>query len=144
MKRAIISIGVVSIFVFVAIASHALYTKKPITTKDLPTMKGKWEGERVIQDIRGENKYPVDLEINNDKLPLQGKMTLHKVMKAGQKDRTEIMGLKNSEINKEGNLLIKGQQFQVELSLYVEEGKMKLEGDYQFEGLRGTLTVYKK
>jgi len=143
MKKGIILIGVILIFVFMAITSDARYTKKPITPDDLSAMKGKWQGDRVAKDIRASGNFPVDLEINNDKLPLQGKLTLHRVMKAGQQERTEIIGLKNSEI-KEGNLVIKGQSVEIELSLYTDDGKMKLEGDYQFQNLKGTLTVYKK
>jgi hypothetical protein len=83
------------------------------------------------------------LEINNDKLPLKGKMTLHKVIRAGVKDRTEVIGLGKSEI-KDGNLVIKAEKVIFELSLYAEGDKMKLEGDYTFQDLRGTLSVYKK
>jgi len=127
-----------------AMTSDALYTKKPITPNDLSALKGQWKGDRVIKDY--PDKLPVDLEINNDKLPLKGKLTLYKVVRAGVKDRTEVMTLtrKNHEINKDGNLVIKGANFQFELSLYTEDGKMKLEGDYYFEDFKGTLSVYKK
>ena len=144
MKRAMMLIGVVLIFLFMAITSDARYTKKPITLDDLPAMKRKWQGDRQFKDIRITGNYPVDLEINNDKLPLQGKLTLHNVKAAGQRERTETIGLKNSEINQEGNLVIKTQSMQIELSLYTDDDKMKLEGDYTFQGGQATLSVKKK
>jgi len=143
MKKVIVLVGMILLFVFMAMASYALYTKKPITPVDLPSLKGKWSGDRVVGTK--PDKYLVDLEINNDKLPIEGKLTLHKVIRGGQKGRTEVYNLlKNSEINKEGNLVIKGKEVVFELSLYTEGGKMKLEGNYKFQDLDGTLSVYKK
>ena len=144
MKKMVVLVGIVLLFVFMAMTSDALYTKKPITPSDVPALKGKWSGDRVLKGV--PDKYLVDLEISNDKLPLKGKLTLHKVIRAGLKERTEVISLttKNNEINKEGNLVIKGEKIQFELSLYTEDGKMKLEGDYRFQDLQGTLSVYKK
>ncbi len=134
-------VGMLLVFILTAMTSYAIYTKKTITPADLPVLKGKWSGDRVVGTK--PEKYLVDLEINNDKLPLKGKLTLYKVIRAGVKDRTEVIGLGKSEI-KDGNLVIKGDNIVFELSLYTEEGKMKLEGDYSFQDLKGTLSVYKK
>jgi hypothetical protein len=141
MKKMMVVMGTLLVFVLTTMTCYAIYTKKTITPADLPTLKGKWSGDRVVGTK--PDKYLVDLEINNDKLPLKGKMTLHKVIRAGVKDRTEVIGLGKSEI-KDGNLVIKAEKVIFELSLYAEGDKMKLEGDYTFQDLRGTLSVYKK
>ena len=143
MKKKVIGVGMIFLFVLITGTGYTLYTKKTITQADLPALKGKWSGERVVKGA--PDKYLVDLEINNDKLPLKGKLTLHKVIRAGVKERTEVINLeKNSELNKEGNIVIKGKNILFELSLYTEDTKMKLEGNYKFQELDGILYVYKK
>jgi len=141
MKKTMVVVGTLLVFILTAMTSYAIYTKKTITPADLPVLKGKWSGDRVVGTQ--PDKYLVDLEINSDKLPLKGKLTLHKVIRAGLKERTEVIGLGKSEI-KEGNLVIKGENVVFELSLYTEGGKMKLEGAYTFWDLKGVLSVYKK
>ncbi len=142
MKRAVVVLGMVSLFIFAAIAGYAEMAKKPITAADLSSLKGKWKGERVIKGAG--DKYPADMEIVNDKLPLKGKLNLYHVMREGSKDRTEVIGLGKSELTKNGGLLVKGALVKVELFLYTEGSKMKLEGNYQFQDLNGILTLIKQ
>ena len=82
--------------------------------------------------------------IKNGKLPLQGKVTLFNVKREGSKGRTVVMGLEKSSLTKDGNLLIPGDKFQLELSLFTEGSKMELKGDYVFEDLNGTVSLIKK
>ncbi len=123
---------------------YAEMAKNPITAADLSSLKGKWKGERVIKGGANPTTYPADMEIENDKLPLKGKLTLYHVMREGSKDRTEVIGLGKSELTKNGGLLVKGANVKVELLLYTEGSKMKLEGNYQFQDLNGILTLTKQ
>jgi hypothetical protein len=143
MKKAMGVLGMASLFIFMAMTSYALMDKKPIKAADLSSLKGSWKGERVIKSASKPEKFPVEMEINNAKFPLKGKLTLHNVIREGAKGRTEVVGLEKSELTKDGNLLIKTKKFQVELSLSTEGSKMELKGDYQFENLNGTVYLYK-
>jgi hypothetical protein len=142
MKKAMGVVVMFFLLIVMGMTSYAVMAKKPITAADIPSLKGKWKGERIIMGV--PNKFPMDMEINNDKLPLKGKVTLHNVMREGSKGRTVVFGLEKSELTKDGKLLIKGKSFQVELFLSTEGTKMELQGDYKFEDLNGTVELYKK
>lgn len=114
---------------------------KAISQSDLAALKGNWEGERVV--AVGTSAL-TDLEIYNDRLPLQGKMTFYSILVRGTGGRQESLAFKNGIINKEGDLMIREGDNVIELSLYGGEGKMKLDGTYFYKGFRGKLYFNKK
>ncbi len=141
MKRMIFSGGIILIFASMVLMSFAAMTRDPVSTNNLPDLKGKWEGTRITG---GGTSALTDLEIYNDTIPLQGKLLVHNVIVRGTQGRTVTLNFKNGVIDKEGNILIKSGDNVFELSLYRSEGKMKLEGDYYFMGFRGKVSFYKK
>ncbi len=99
-------------------------------------------GTRTIGPGRDFN---TDLEILNDTLPVQSKFILYDVTKQGrQRGETLIPDFKNGKINDQGNLVITGSNIEVELSLYDDVGKKKLEGNYFWTGVKGTMSFKKK
>jgi len=120
---------------------------QPISQSDLPDLKGKWKGERSF--ATGGYRPNTDLEISNDTLPLECKLILYEVQQRGggaggrgSATRTETREFK-AKINEKGNLYSKWGNFEMELSLYRSDGKMKLEGDFYMAGTRGTISVKK-
>jgi len=129
----------------VAFVGDAAAQSQPISKSDLSDLKGKWKGERSFATGQRPN---TDLEISNDTLPLECKLILYEVQQraggAGGRGatRTETREFK-AKINEKGNLYSKGGNFEMELSLYKSDGKMKLEGDFFLGGSRGTISVKK-
>lgn len=141
MKKTMGVVVMVFLLIFMGTTSYAAMTKKQITAADLSSLKGMWKGERIVRGAA--NKFPMEMEIISDKLPLKGKLVLQNVMREGTKGRTVAFGLEKSQITQDGKLLIKGERFQVELVLSTEGAKMELQGDYKFEELDGTVYLYK-
>lgn len=142
MKKVMTFAGLIAVFLLVTMTSFAEMAKKPITKADLASLKGKWTGQRMVKGV--SNQFPVTMEITNEKIPLQGKLTLQNVMKKGLKGRTEVIGLEKSRLTKDGKLSIKTATFQIELALSTEGDKKQLEGNYKFEELDGTVILDKK
>jgi hypothetical protein len=143
MKKIWVVLLTVSLFIFLSLTCQAAMVKKTITPGDISSFKGTWKGDRVV---KGQPRmFPVEMEITNDKLPLQGKLTIQNVLRTGgSKGRTDIVNIMKNELNKEGNLILKSPDFQAELSFYVEGTTMKLEGPYQFKEVTGTIILNKK
>jgi len=120
--------------------SYAEMQKIAISKEKLADLKGKWVGTRTLGPGIDVN---TDLEISNDSLPVQCKFTFYNVRKAGKSDTTEIRDVKG-RINDQGNLFVKGPNNEVELSLYKDDGKMKLEGNFFWFGGKGTMSFKKK
>jgi hypothetical protein len=120
-------------------ASYAEVQKIAISEGNLADLKGKWVGSRTIGPSMVQN---TDLEISNDSLPVQGKILFHEVRIRGRGGTTEIIDFKQGKINDQGNLFIKGAE--MELSLYKDGDKMKLEGPFSWGGVRGTVSFKKK
>ena len=141
MKRMIFSGGIILVLASMVFVSYADMQKVALSEGNLADLKGKWVGSRNTAGRMGIN---TDLEISNDSLPVQGKLTFYNVRKAGGKsDTTEIRDFKG-KINDQGNLFFKGPNNEVELSLYKDDGKMKLEGNFYWFGSRGTMWFKKK
>jgi len=141
MKKAIFLGCIGLLFALISVVSYAAMTKTPISPSDLPALKGKWVGTRIAGTTPGGI---TELDIENDTPPLQGKLTVHNVIVRGSRGRTVTLEFKNGQIDKQGNLVIKKEKNEFEFSLYEGEGKMKLEGDYYFMGVRGKITLQKK
>jgi hypothetical protein len=143
MKRMIFSWGVILVILSVALVSYAKWEKIAISKGNLAELKGEWIGSRTIGPGMVKN---TDLEILNDTLPVQSKFTLYDMQKlaGGQRPETGIIDFKNGKINDQGNLLITGNNIEVELSLFEDDGKKKLEGNYFWKGTKGTMSFKKK
>ena len=141
MKRMIFSWGVILVILSVALVSYAKWEKIAISEGNLTELKGEWRGSRTTGPAFQKD---TDLEISNESLPVQGKLILHDVMSRGKAKETKVIDFKNGKINDQGNLLIKGPNMEVELSLYKDDGKMKLEGDFSLMGGQGTMSFKKK
>jgi len=141
MKRMIFLGGIILVLASMVFVSYAEMQKIALSEGNLADLKGKWLGSR---DTGGRTGINTDLEIFNDSLPVQGKIIFYNVRKAGGKsDTTEIRDFKG-KINDQGNLFFKGPNNEVELSLYKDDGKMKLEGNFYWFGSRGTMWFKKK
>jgi hypothetical protein len=143
MKKAIFLGCMGLLFVFMALASYAGMTKESLSPSNVSDLKGKWEGWRT--GPVGATGLGTELEIYNDTVPLKGKITYHDVKRRGMRDALgdavqEFKGI----INNDGNLYTKWGQNYIELSLYKDDGKMKLDGDFYFQGFKGTMTLNKK
>ncbi len=143
MKKIIFLWGVILLIISMALVSYAKMEKVAISKGNLADLKGEWVGTRTTGPGRDFN---TDLEILNDTLPVQGKFIFYDHRKGGRTStpETAIVDFKNGKINDQGNLLIKGSNFEAELSLYKDDGKMKLEGNFSWVGLRGTMSFKKK
>ena len=139
MKRIILPWGFILLMISMALVSYAEMQKIGISEGNLADLKGKWVGSRTIGPGTVKN---TDLEISNDSLPLQVKLIFYDVKKAG-KAGTEVKDF-NGKINDQGNLFHKGPNNEVELSLYKDDGKMKLEGTFYWFGSKGTMSFTKK
>lgn len=140
MKTMIFSGCIILVLALMVFASYAEMQKIALSKNNLAELKGKWVGSRNIGPGRDVN---TDLEISNDSLPLQCKFTFYNVRKKGKSDTTEIRDVKG-KINNQGNLFVKGPDNEVELSLYKDDGKMKLEGNFFWFGAKGTMSLKKK
>jgi hypothetical protein len=142
MKRMIFSACIILVLASVVFLSYAEMQKIAISKGNVAELKGKWTGTRSPNP--GSN-FNSDLEIFSDSLPVHGKFTFYNVRKRGKTDTTEIRELKGGKINDKGNLLFQGKaSFKVELSLYKDGDKMKLEGEYFSSERHGTISLKKE
>ncbi len=141
MRRMILPGGIVLVLASMVIVGYAAMEKIAISKNNLADLKGSWTGSRSPKPGTNLN---TDLEILNDSLPVQGKLVFYNVKKRG-KDDTEIHELKGGKINDKGNLLFEGRaSLKLELSLYKEEGTMKLDGQFFASERSGTISLKKK
>jgi hypothetical protein len=124
-----------------ALMSHAKMEKIAISEGNLQGLKEKWIGSRIGGSGMRLN---TDLEISNDSLPVQGKFIFYDIMRGGRHGETQISNFKNGKINDQGNSLITGSDIEVELSLYSDDGKTKLEGNFLWTGKKGTMSFKKE
>jgi len=141
MKRIVFPWGVILLIISMALVSYAKMEKIAISEGNLSDLKGKWTGSRIMGPGTQLN---TDFEISNDSLPVQGKFIFYDIQRGGRRGGTEIRDFKNGKINDQGNLLIVGSNMEVELSLYKDDGKMKLEGNLFWTGKKGTMSFKKK
>ena len=141
MKRIIFPWGVILLTISMTLVSYAKMEKIAISEGNLADLKGKWTGSRIGGSGMRMN---TDLEISNDSLPVQGKFIFYDIMRGGRHGETQINNFKNGKINDQGNLFITGSNIEVELSLYSDDGKKKLEGNFFWTGKRGTMSFTKE
>jgi hypothetical protein len=141
MKRMIFSGFIVLVLASMVIVGYAEMQKIAISEGNLADLKGKWTGSRTLGPGTALN---TDLEISSNSLPVQGKFIFYNVRRPGKSGTTETEDFKDGKINDKGNLLITSSNVYVELSLYKDDGKMKLDGDFSWGPAKGTMSFKKK
>jgi hypothetical protein len=142
MKKIICLIAVVFMVASVAYAQKAM----KIAAKDLPALKGTWEGS-VTFDVNVN--CPVKLEILNDTVPVKGKVTLSNVPEQitqmlgseGGMGTTRIHERDDGKITTQGSLMWAGDKNFVE---FFQKGAKKADGWFYYNGARGTFSLTKK
>jgi hypothetical protein len=119
----------------------ATVPKSPLSSNDLPSLKGIWEGGRDMIWGRYRSTDHTIMEVYNDTVPLKGKVEI-----AFMEGRdTRVYDFENGTIDPQGNLVVQlREDIRFILSFYKEEKRMKLDGDYYHGSVRGRLTLYKK
>jgi hypothetical protein len=140
MMRIIFSGCIILLLASMVFVSYAEMQKIALSKDNLADLKGKWVGSRTIGPGTVKN---TEMEISNDSLPLQVKLIFYDVKKPGKASAMEIRDFKG-KINDQGNLFHQGPNNEVELSLYKDDGKLKLEGTYYWFGSKGTMSFKKK
>ena len=142
MKKMSFSGCIILFLASMVFVSYAEVQKIALSKGNLADLKGKWVGSRTVGPSAGTN---TDLEIFNDSLPLKCKFILYDWTGIRGTGQTKTLD-RNLEgrINDQGNLFVIGGDVEVELSLYDDDGKKKLEGNYSWAGKRGTMSFKKK
>jgi hypothetical protein len=144
MKKIICLVVVVLMIAGVAIAAK----KMVITAKDLPGLKGTWEGTLGFGIMEQGGTSPVKLEILNDSVPVKARLTISNVpsdvaMQFGDSGGQKVGELDNGKITSQGTIMWVGAApenfFEVSL-----KGEKKLGAWYYFRGMRGDGTLKKK
>lgn len=144
MKKIICLVVVVLMIAGVAIAAK----KMVITAKDLPGLKGTWEGTLGFGIMEQGGTSPAKLEILNDTVPVKARLTISNVptdvaMQFGDSGGKKVGELDNGKITSQGTIMWIGAApenfFEVSLT-----GEKKLGAWYYFRGIRGDGTLKKK
>ena len=142
MKKMMIFLGCIVLVLSMVFISHGEMKKIAISEANLSDLKGNWAGNRTtgLGDQRN-----TDLTIANDSLPLQCKFTLYDFENIQGRGKTKTLDRDlKGKINDQGNLFVEAGNVEVELSLYDDSGKKKLEGNYFWGGRKGTMSFKKK
>jgi hypothetical protein len=139
MKKILILLLVVFMIASVAYAQKAI----KIDAKNLATMKGTWEGMLTF-DINVN--CPAKLEILNDKVPVQAKLTLSSVPEQitqmlGTSGGTKIHENNDGKITTQGSLMWAGDKNFFEV---FKKGDKKADGWFYYQGARGNFALTKK
>ena len=139
MKKILILLLVVFMMATVAYAQKAI----KITPKDLAAAKGTWIGSLTF-DV-GVN-CPAKLEILNDTVPVQAKMTLSNVPEQitqmlGTSGGTKTWENNEGKITTQGSLMWAGDKNFFEI---FSKGPKKADGWFYYQGARGTVVFTKK
>lgn len=139
MKRLMI----VLLAVFFILNACATVPKKPVSSSDLPNLKGKWEGTRelVIGFLR--TFAFTEMEIFSDTLPVKGKVIIYVQEYIGTEPRTYMFD--DGEIDQEGNLIVRlPEDNLMKLSFYSGEAKKTLYGNFSHGRQVGKIVLHKK
>jgi hypothetical protein len=143
--------GVGLLFVLVTGMACAPVQKTIITKSDLPTLKGTWSGWTIFSSAQN-NPVLTTLDINNDTVPLQGRITLSNLppgvaslfpvesLSAGNQ---VAINFRNGKISDQGTIIGQSGENFLELTYSAGE-KPKFDGWFYYYGARGTLTVIKQ
>jgi hypothetical protein len=152
MVKKVTRVSAVGLVLFsMALMSCAPAQKIVITQDNLPVLKGTWSGWTTFSSAL-TNPVLTTLEISNDTIPLQGKITFSNVppgvvsyipvesLSAGNQ---VVIDFKNGKISDQGTII--GQTGQNFLELSYNAGETPtLDGWFYYYGAKGTLRVSKK
>ena len=139
------------VVVILMIAAVAYAAKKvPITAKNVASLKGTWTGSLSFATIgaAGGVPSPVTLEILNDTVPVQARLTINQVpdiiaSQLGITGGKHIGESSDGKLTTQGTIMFVGAQpknfFEVTLV-----GEKKISIWYYFNGLRGDAVFNKK
>jgi hypothetical protein len=128
-KNRISPVGIGLLFVAILGVACAPVQKTMIAENDLPALKGTWSGWTIFSSAQTQPVLTA-LEISNDTVPLQGKITLSNRPK-------------NGKISDQGTIIGQSGENFLELTYSAGE-KPRFEGWFYYYGARGTLTVTKQ
>jgi len=143
MKKIICLVLVVLMIAAVAIAAK----KMVITEKNLPDLKGTWEGILSFGEFDAGTS-PVKLEILNISVPVKARLTIRNVpdrlaTRFGATGGEQVLEFNDGTITSQGTLMWVGATaknfFEVSLS-----GEKKLGAWYYYKGMKGNATLKKK
>lgn len=108
-----------------------------MTSKDLPSLKGKWVGRTVFGS--GEDTK-TELEIYGETVPIEGKITfltlprriwddLPPGIKGGPTGQGAEVPFKKGRLSDKGSFVLASGENRLTLNLYNDGGKLKLVGD---------------
>jgi hypothetical protein len=150
-KNRISPVGIGLLFVAILGVACAPVQKTMIAENDLPALKGTWSGWTIFSSAQTQPVLTA-LEISNDTVPLQGKITLSNLppgvaslfpvesLSAGNQ---VAIGFKNGKISDQGTIIGQSGENFLELTYSAGE-KPRFEGWFYYYGARGTLTVTKQ
>jgi hypothetical protein len=148
MIKKIYLVGIGLLLVSMALLSCAP-AKTVITKSNLPTLRGKWQGWTTFSSFP-TNLILTTLEITNDTVPVQGRITLNDVPgelavlfppDAVTAGRNVTIDFKNGMISDQGTLIGQTGQNFLELTLLAGE---KMNGWFYYRGTKGTMDLTKK
>ena len=139
MKKIICLVAIALMIASLAFAQKAM----KITAKDLAGMKGTWEGMLAFQV---NVNCPVKLEILNDAVPVQAKLTVTNVpaqitQQLGTMEGTKTYENNDGKITTQGSLMWAGDKNFFEC---FSTAKNKMNGWFYYNGARGDFTLTKK
>jgi len=142
MKKIICLVAVVLMIASVAFAAG----KMKITAKDLPGLKGTWEGIVSFGLFETGDTSPMKLEILNDAVPVKAKITITNVPDQvgktyGLMSGQNVFEADNGLISSQGTLMWVGPQGNI---CEVSKGEKKTFLWYYFKGMKGEATLKKK
>jgi hypothetical protein len=136
--RRILGLGLVVLMLMPACAS---LPRAPISSADLPSLQGKWEGVRDIIWAGYRSTDRTVLEIHNDAIPVKGRVAIQFM----DEPQPRVYTFEDGTIDPEGNFRAQlKEDTQIILSLHKGGNTMRLDGDYLQGTLRGRLTLDKK
>ena len=143
MKKIICLLAVALMIASVAFAAG----KMQFTAKDLPGLKGTWEGIVSFGEFGGAGTSPIKLEILNDAAPLKAKVTVTNVPdQVAQRFGTQSG--QNVYENDGGVLTSQGTIFWASPQgtgfFEISKGENKIHFWYFFKGIKGDATLKKK
>src|SRR3989304_8907914 len=134
---------IICLLIVVLLIASMAYAQKTmkIAAKDLPALKGTWEGSISFGVFEGGGSSAAKLEILNDTVPVKAKLTISQVpdqiaRQIGVMGGQNVFESDDGIITTQGTLMFTGKQaknfFEVSLA-----GEKKLKTWYYFQGLRG-------
>jgi hypothetical protein len=149
MRKTICLAGMGLLLVSVVLVSCAPVQKTMVTKSNLSSLKGTWQGWTTFSSLQSR-PILTTLEITNDTLPVQGRITLDNLSDAVASsfpaDAKTAGGdvtidFKNGMISDQGTLIGQTGQNFLELTLSVGE---KMNGWFYYYGSKGTVDLTKK